>query len=67
MQKKPGLSSYAANPEEAVDSLKTLLSDAVNVVPVEKRSETPVRLGVFLLYYYFKILNYSSSFSVWKF
>ena len=46
MQKKPGLSSYATNPEEAVDSLRSLLEDAINVVPIEKRSETPVRLGV---------------------
>jgi apyrase len=48
VQKKPGLSYYAANPNEAVDSLKSLLDDAINVVPVEKRSETPVRLGVIL-------------------
>jgi hypothetical protein len=46
VQKKPGLSSYASNPDEAVDSLRSLLEDAINVVPKEKRSETPVRLGV---------------------
>ena len=57
MQTKPGLSAYAANPEEAVNSLKSLLNDAINAVPVEKRSATPVRLGVILFYDFLTILN----------
>lgn len=42
---KPGLSAYADNPEEAANSIKELLHSAVQVVPENVRSVTPVRLG----------------------
>lgn len=44
-QKKPGLSDFSENPEGGVDSLKPLLNDAINAVPLKQRSETPVRVG----------------------
>ncbi|XP_068661767.1 apyrase 2-like isoform X2 [Aristolochia californica] len=45
VQKKPGLSSYASNPQEAADSLKSLLVEAENAVPPTLHSKTPVRVG----------------------
>lgn len=45
-QKKPGLSSYAKDPQEAAESLVSLLEEAEKVVPVELREQTPVRVGV---------------------
>ncbi|CAK7340751.1 unnamed protein product [Dovyalis caffra] len=45
VQVKPGLSSYADDPEAAADSLVPLLKEAENVVPEELRSKTPVRVG----------------------
>lgn len=41
---KPGLSSYATNPEAGADSISSLLSLAQNKVPKEKWSEVPVTL-----------------------
>ncbi|OIT38401.1 PREDICTED: apyrase 2-like [Nicotiana attenuata] len=45
VQKKPGLSSYASDPEAAAESLLSLLKEAENVVPRKLRSNTPVRVG----------------------
>uniref|UniRef100_A0ACD5XPQ7 Uncharacterized protein n=1 Tax=Avena sativa TaxID=4498 RepID=A0ACD5XPQ7_AVESA len=44
-QKKPGLSAYAKDPQEAAESLVSLLEEAEKVVPVELREQTPVRVG----------------------
>uniref|UniRef100_A0A0E0CZX8 apyrase n=1 Tax=Oryza meridionalis TaxID=40149 RepID=A0A0E0CZX8_9ORYZ len=44
-QKKPGLSAYAMEPQEAAKSLVSLLEEAEKVVPVELREQTPVRVG----------------------
>ncbi|XP_010938111.1 probable apyrase 1 isoform X2 [Elaeis guineensis] len=44
-QKKPGLSSFAKDPEEAANSLIPLLEEAESVVPAELRWKTPVRVG----------------------
>uniref|UniRef100_A0A0D9Z6Q1 apyrase n=1 Tax=Oryza glumipatula TaxID=40148 RepID=A0A0D9Z6Q1_9ORYZ len=44
-QKKPGLSAYAMDPQEAAKSLVSLLEEAEKVVPVELREQTPVRVG----------------------
>ncbi|XP_043692535.1 probable apyrase 1 [Telopea speciosissima] len=45
VQKKPGLSSYAHNPQLAADSLQSLLDQAENVVPQGLHHKTPVRVG----------------------
>ncbi|KAF5178885.1 Ectonucleoside triphosphate diphosphohydrolase [Thalictrum thalictroides] len=45
VQKKPGLSAYASNPQMAADSLRSLLEQAERVVPEDLRSKTPVRVG----------------------
>ncbi|KAI4350387.1 hypothetical protein L6164_004846 [Bauhinia variegata] len=45
VQIKPGLSAYAQNPQQAADSLITLLDKADSVVPRELRPKTPVRVG----------------------
>ncbi|KAK6941766.1 Nucleoside phosphatase GDA1/CD39 [Dillenia turbinata] len=44
-QLKPGLSAYADNPENAANSLKTLLKEAQEAVPKELRGKTPVKVG----------------------
>uniref|UniRef100_A0A0D6R4B1 Apyrase n=1 Tax=Araucaria cunninghamii TaxID=56994 RepID=A0A0D6R4B1_ARACU len=44
-QKKPGLSAYASNADEAANSLKSLLEAAEAVVPAPLRKNTPVRVG----------------------
>jgi len=45
-QKKPGLSAYAKDPQEAAESLISLLEEAEKVVPAELHQQTPVRVGV---------------------
>jgi hypothetical protein len=40
------LSAYAKDPQEAAESLVSLLEEAEKVVPVELRDQTPVRVGV---------------------
>ncbi|KAL4306898.1 hypothetical protein AHAS_Ahas16G0224300 [Arachis hypogaea] len=45
IQIKPGLSAYAQNPQQAAESLVSLLDKAESVVPRELRSKTPVRVG----------------------
>ncbi|GER27943.1 apyrase-like protein, partial [Striga asiatica] len=45
LQRKPGLSGYATDPEAAANSLSELLEKAEAAVPVELRSSTPVRVG----------------------
>ncbi|KAK8470183.1 hypothetical protein PHAVU_004G077550 [Phaseolus vulgaris] len=45
VQIKPGLSAYAQNPEQAAESLITLLDKAESVIPREFRPKTPVRVG----------------------
>lgn len=46
MQKKPGLSAYAKDPQKAADSLIPLLEKAESVIPEGLRRKTPVRVGV---------------------
>ncbi|KAL3812433.1 hypothetical protein ACJIZ3_013701 [Penstemon smallii] len=45
LQRKPGLSGYANDPEAATNSLSDLLTKAEAIVPLELRSNTPVRVG----------------------
>ncbi|OIW06477.1 hypothetical protein TanjilG_05248 [Lupinus angustifolius] len=45
LQIKPGLSAYAQNPQEAAESMSSLLDKAESVVPREFRPKTPVRVG----------------------
>ncbi|KAK9165246.1 hypothetical protein Scep_000437 [Stephania cephalantha] len=44
-QKKPGLSAYASDPQEAAKSLMSLLEEAEHAVPENLRSKTAVRVG----------------------
>eukprot|EP00249_Psilotum_nudum_P006755 c20029_g1_i1 orf=615-2018(-) len=44
-QKKPGLSAYASNPKQGANSLRSLLDEALKVVPEDFHPTTPVRLG----------------------
>ena len=41
---KPGLSSFAENPVEGGATIRKLINTALNIVPVEHRSKTPVTL-----------------------
>jgi Golgi nucleoside diphosphatase len=50
LQLKPGLSAYAQDPQQAAESLISLLDKAESVVPLEFRSMTPVRVGVCIFY-----------------
>ncbi|KAK6781891.1 hypothetical protein RDI58_019687 [Solanum bulbocastanum] len=45
LQKKPGLSAFASDPAAAAKSLQSLLEKAEDVVPMDLRSNTPVRVG----------------------
>lgn len=45
VQKKPGLSAYASNPQDAAKSLVSLLEQAEAVVPKNLLAKTPVRVG----------------------
>ncbi|KAF5198717.1 Apyrase-like protein [Thalictrum thalictroides] len=45
VQKKPGLSAFASDPQQAAESLKSLLEDAERIVPKDLRGKTPVRVG----------------------
>uniref|UniRef100_A0ACD5YTM2 Uncharacterized protein n=1 Tax=Avena sativa TaxID=4498 RepID=A0ACD5YTM2_AVESA len=45
VQKKPGLSAFAADPRQAAESLVSLIEEAKQVVPAELRDQTPVRVG----------------------
>ncbi|KAG1338897.1 Apyrase 1 [Cocos nucifera] len=46
VQRKPGLSAFAKDPQEAANSLIPLLKKAESVIPAELREKTPVRVGV---------------------
>ena len=41
---KPGLSAHASDPKAAAESLRTLMTTAMNAVPAEDRAETSVEL-----------------------
>jgi len=60
LQLKPGLSAYAQDPQQAAESLVSLLDKAESVVPMEFRSMTPVRVGVRIIFInnFFIHLNY---------
>ncbi|KAG8379117.1 hypothetical protein BUALT_Bualt07G0054700 [Buddleja alternifolia] len=45
LQRKPGLSGYAKDPEAAANSLSNLLEKAEAAVPKELQHNTPVRVG----------------------
>lgn len=45
VQLKPGLSSYARNPQKGAQSIVPLLEVANNAIPQEKRSVTPIFVG----------------------
>ncbi|KAL3642236.1 Apyrase 2 [Castilleja foliolosa] len=45
IQRKPGLSGYATDPEASANSLSDLLEKAETSVPKELRHSTPVRVG----------------------
>ncbi|KAG0599291.1 hypothetical protein M758_12G140900 [Ceratodon purpureus] len=45
VRKKPGLSSYALNPKAGAESLQSLLKVALEAVPADQQSTTPVLLG----------------------
>ncbi|KAH7571759.1 hypothetical protein ACOSP7_014573 [Xanthoceras sorbifolium] len=45
VQIKPGLSAYANDPQQAAESLVSLLDRAQGVVPHDLRPKTPVRVG----------------------
>mmetsp|Transcript_18829 Transcript_18829/g.46171 ORF Transcript_18829/g.46171 Transcript_18829/m.46171 type:complete len:456 (-) Transcript_18829:168-1535(-) len=45
VQKKPGLSAYATEPEKGAESLVPLLTDALNVIPASQITKTPIRIG----------------------
>lgn len=57
LQLKPGLSAYAQNPQQAAESLVSLLDKAESVVPRELRSKTPVRVGVGVYLFIIILLN----------
>ena len=61
LQIKPGLSAYAQNPQQAAESLVSLLDKSESVVPRELRSKTPVRVGVsaLLLLHLFLCVNFA--------
>ncbi|XP_029467436.1 ectonucleoside triphosphate diphosphohydrolase 8 isoform X2 [Rhinatrema bivittatum] len=43
--KGPGISSYADNPPQAGESLKTCLDEAMTIIPAKQQKETPTLLG----------------------
>lgn len=42
---EPGLSDFAQDPKRGAESIQPMLDEALQVVPVEQHSTTPVRLG----------------------